>query len=86
MKAKRLQCGGIVLICTAFLFVVASTLRCQTPNTENTGAQNPIICYSLVPGILLQNIVLSASGSTNNSTTLISVACEITILRPSIRD
>jgi hypothetical protein len=86
MKAQKSNFVGVVLMSMLFLYVVVLPIAGQTSNTGNANTQNPVVYYSLVPSILLQNIVFSTSGSNNGSTEITSVACEITILRPSIRD
>jgi hypothetical protein len=86
MKFRKSCYGVIPVINVLLLFAFVSPLICQTSNSENSAVQNSVVYYSLVPAILLQNIFIPASGSSANSTSLTSVACEITILRPSIRD
>ena len=53
---------------------------------ETSTVQNPIIYYSLVPTLLMLNVVTPSQISNESTPVLIHIASEITILRLSARD
>ncbi len=68
------------------IFIVAGNVLGQSSGDGSSTNGSVIVNYSLVPTILLQNIVITPSGSFDTPTSITSVSIVLTILRPSVRD
>lgn len=82
-KSKKI---AALLVCAVILGGGFCSIMAQTSTVAAKEQQNPIIYYSLVPTLLMLNVVTPSQISNDSTLVLKPPVCELVILRISARD